>query len=308
MTRKKRFNHPGFRHKTDRAHALTHFIDHINRSAHAVVEDLYVRVLPSYMAALIRAGSPNLTDLLSQGNTLASSLGLPWDSEVWHDCCAWAERWHLLHGMTLSSFDQRKTLAILEQATDYPQSPEQRLQLKKSATVTQPFPEDATKVVFGVPMLIDVRRSLREWVDTDVTKRKARLGGGLFPGLGRGPQTLTLKDIRAGIDLNQRWLVELVWRMMGPAPGPSTYSFTSLAWNVCDGQTRAQAREAILEELARQVDERLDAHIQTAEQLPYLEVRSDKREDEHYHWLVQYQVLEESCGQIAKAFGTSRQT
>jgi len=71
---------------------------------------------------------------------------------------------------------------------------------------------------------------------------------------------------------------------------PYIYEFATFAWDILNENTRAQAKERIMADLERQVDEKLDDHVRIAAKKQYLTKSPEIREKDHFRWLVLYQI------------------
>jgi hypothetical protein len=81
---------------------------------------------------------------------------------------------------------------------------------------------------------------------------------------------------------------------------PFIYEFTTLAWDISNHISRAQAREKIMAELEKQVDKTLDNTECIAKS--YLEKGSDIRAEDHFECLVMYQVNGLSYPDVTRQF------
>jgi hypothetical protein len=296
----------------DRTEALTLFLEAIRGRSPHVLKDLFQQVLPQHQEARRRKQQycdaaferrhdfwqPDGPDECFWAERVGADGCLheepsdadyrfenfwsaDYDIKTWRAAWHWVNRWHLGRGMALESLKRRKAIELASWCS---KQPYWRRGKRLPMSMSFPFRVDRSpEITFGMPLIETVWFTLQSWAKDgakeDDLRWKLPHSGARIREVWRVEDFVKLKadpDLRKRLRLGPRF--------------PSVYEFITFGWDVFGGETRAQAKKAIMAALERQVEKQLDETARDARTKPYLERAPKVREKEHFDWLVLYQV------------------
>ena len=272
-------DHGQWRFVGDRRSERELFLIAIQRKAPQVLTDLFQTVLPLHLESRRREPRPRRIESYIP----PTFWELIRDFETWTAAWAWADRTHLSRGMDLELLKRRRAVNLARWCWGVPYWSGGKWLPRE---LKMPFRVDTSpEVTFGMPLIAIVWLTLEFWADFGVQGDALKFCVP-FP---RAPlRAFTKLDNYCEIKVVPD-LCPLHYEKWSPIPR-ITYEFVALGWDIFKGETRAQAKKAIMEEVEKQLEEKLDESARHACTKPYLERIPEIREKEHFEWLVLYQV------------------
>jgi hypothetical protein len=282
----------------DRTDEQASFLEAIRERAPHVLRDLYERVFPLFQEeyarklrywerygglSYLRECHAHLLATAPRDAFWSSTWQYDLDPPTWPSVWDWAGRANLTRGMDLEKLKTRRGLYLFRYWFDSRPHDMYESSLRKlgfSFRVSRP-PE----VTFGLPLCQFVWRTLEHWALWSPNSDDLHLA---LP----GPQKVSHEPLRADTSEKSRdinWELRQYREALAPEP-EWTYVFRACGWDVFSGETRAEAKRAIMTELEKQLEQKLDETARKASTKPYLQKLQEKREEEHYGLLVLYQV------------------
>jgi hypothetical protein len=141
---------------------------------------------------------------------------------------------------------------------------------------------------FGLPLITSVWLTLESWAVQRPTKENLQWARPVFTRRMRETMAVYLATAEEYRYTARDFFRNPMVRMLGPV----AFEFKTIGWDIFGGESRANAKEAIMGALEAQVEQKLNevAHIVATE--PHLETMPEIHEPEHFHWLVLYQLFE----------------
>jgi hypothetical protein len=263
----------------DRAFERELFLEAIRNKNPDTLKDLFETVLPVHLKThKRRIRRPKLDSSLDFWSEDC-------DVDTWRRAWEWADRASLSRGMALDILKQSRAIELAEWVEDEMSWRRRRLK-RLPRRLTFPFRINTSpEITFGLPLLGVVWHTLMAWSKTPPDKKDLQWH---FPKVPPPLRYYLPFDKLTGL-LDVEYMRKRHLPILYFGPPPRTYTFSTFVWDIL-GETAAQAKKAILKEIASKLDQEFNTCAQSAAAKPYFERHPTKRELAHFEYLVIYQV------------------